>query len=599
MADRHVVVLALAACAGAWFAAGPSRWLGFALVVLALLARRPVLLCAAVAVLASGLGAAATDGLVAPAQGSFAGTLTLLSDPAPAGSGLRADARMGSKHVELVARDSAAKAIADRLAGEQIDVRGKVQRLSPAASWLTRRHIVGRVTIDEVDGWRPGGMLSRFANSVHRALAGGAEALPAAQRPLFLGIVLGDDRNQPPEVTDDFRGAGLSHLLAVSGQNVAFVLALAGPLLRRLRLGGRLVVTLSVIGGFALITRFEPSVLRASAMAAVAAVALAWGREATSRRALALAVALLVLVDPFLVSSVGFQLSVAASAGILWLGPRLSAVIPGPRPLADAMAVTLAAQAAVAPLLVSTFGGLPLASVPANLLAVPAAGPVMMWGLGAGIPAGVLGGRWATILHFPTRVLVGWVAGVAHWGAGLPLGELGARELVALAVGIGLLLVARRWRVHWLFGPAVAIVVVAVVAPALAMRSDPSPMTSPAAGLTLWRAGPSAALALDGRADAPAGTLEALRRAGLRRLDVLVVLSTGAPARDVAAAIIGRYEPRLVVARPSVLPTDLGNLVVARQPLELRVGSLTLAITPREGRLTVEEVAAGARGPPV
>src|SRR5436189_94520 len=81
------------------------------------------------------------------------------------------------------------------------------------------------------------------------------------------------------DVTDDFRGAGLSHLLAVSGQNVAFVLALAGPMLRRLGLRVRLPATIAVIAFFALVTRFEPSVLRASAMAALAVTASTMGRD--------------------------------------------------------------------------------------------------------------------------------------------------------------------------------------------------------------------------------------------------------------------------------------------------------------------------------
>ena len=59
-------------------------------------------------------------------------------------------------------------------------------------------------------------------------------------RSLYTGLVIGDDREQPADLADAFRGAGLTHLLAVSGQNVAFALALAGPLLRRLRLWPRL-----------------------------------------------------------------------------------------------------------------------------------------------------------------------------------------------------------------------------------------------------------------------------------------------------------------------------------------------------------------------
>ena len=83
----------------------------------------------------------------------------------------------------------------------------------------------------------------------------------------------------------------------------------------------------------------------------------------------------LLIVDPVLVRSVGFLLSVGACCGIaLWAAP-LAARLPGPRIVAEPLAVTIAAQVGVAPVLIPVFGGLPVAAIPANLLAIPAAGP--------------------------------------------------------------------------------------------------------------------------------------------------------------------------------------------------------------------------------
>ncbi|HSH22445.1 MAG TPA: ComEC/Rec2 family competence protein, partial [Acidimicrobiales bacterium] len=169
-------------------------------------------------------------------------------------------------------------------------------------------------------------------------------------------------------------------------------------------------------------------------MAAVAVTATGLGRPTSRRRLLALAVAGVVLVDPLLVHAVGFRLSVGASAGILALAGPLARRLPGPRWLAEGLAVTLAAQVGVAPVLVPTFGGLPLASVPANLLAVPAAGPLMIWGLPAGLVAGVAGPPLDGVLHLPTSWLLAWVAGVARGAADLPLGRLELAHLLALGV---------------------------------------------------------------------------------------------------------------------------------------------------------------------
>ena len=289
------------------------------------------------------------------------------------------------------------------------------------------RHLVGRLEARSVQFEGPGGAPWRAANRVRRVLTDGASSLSPERRSLFTGLVLGDDRDQPATLADDFRGSGLTHLLAVSGENVAFVLAVAGPVLRRLPLAPRWAVTLGVLAFFALVTRGEPSVLRAAAMAALATTAFVAGRPAPALRHLALAVCGLVLIDPLLVRSVGFRLSVAASVGILVIAPVLRRSLRGPALLIEPFAVTAGAQLAVAPLLVSTFGGVPVASVPANLLAGPAAGLVMAWGLVGGIAAGVAGGTVAHLLHLPTGLLIAWIAEVARRASAAPLGELGCR----------------------------------------------------------------------------------------------------------------------------------------------------------------------------
>jgi len=221
--------------------------------------------------------------------------------------------------------------------------------------------MVGRLTVSEVGDTHPGAPHYRAANALRGVLVRGAASLGGEDRALFSGLLIGDDRDRSPRTADDFRGAGLTHLLAVSGQNVAFVLLLVQPLAVRLGLWGRWLMILAVLGLFATVTRFEPSVLRATAMAGLAVSVWLAGRQVSGRRILALAVAGLVLAQPLLVHSLAFRLSVAASAGILFWAPSLAERIAGPRPLAKALAVTAAAQLAVAPLVIPVFGGVPVA----------------------------------------------------------------------------------------------------------------------------------------------------------------------------------------------------------------------------------------------
>jgi competence protein ComEC len=433
MNDGWALALAVATAVGAWSALPVPRWLGVLVVVVALMARRPLLLCVGAALLAAALSVAAWAGTAPVRAGPFDGVVTLVTDPEPRASGVRAEVRAEGRHLEAWAHGAAATALGARQAGERLAVVGTT---GPAPSDVRRRlaeqHIAGQLQIQRVGDHDDGDRASRAANRVRRALVEGAWPLSTAERALFTGFVLGDDRAEPSDLVDDFRAAGLSHLTAVSGENLAFALALAGPLLRRLTLGWRFVATAGLVAWFALLTRFEPSVLRACVMATLAALAVVLARPASTVRLLALAVTALVLVDPLLVWSVGWWLSVGATAGIAVLAAPLAARLPGPRPLAEALAITIAAQIGVAPVSVSVFGGLPLASIPANLLAVPVAGPLMVWGLPGGVLAGLVPAA-APVLHLPTRLAVRWIALVARTGAAAPLGELGWPHLAVVA----------------------------------------------------------------------------------------------------------------------------------------------------------------------
>jgi competence protein ComEC len=381
--------------------------LAVAALALSLAVRRPGALCVGAALLAASLGQRSIGGLEAPLDtGPVTAEVTLVSDPVPDGrGGVGVDVRLDGRRLRAHARLAPAAALDDRLAGERILVVGEVRPPGPTESKLRYRHLAGRLEVDAVVGWRSGGGVSRVANGLRRTLAQGADVLPDRQASLLAGLTLGDDRDQPADMTDAFRAAGLTHILAVSGQNVAFVMVLVAPVLARLRFGPRLVVTLAVLAGFALVTRFEPSVLRATAMAGVAATGAALGRPASSVRVLALGVCGVLLVDPLLATSLGFRLSVAGAAGIIVGAARIERALPGPRWLAAPLSVTLAAQLAVAPLLVAAFGAVPVASLRRTSSRFRPPGRSWCGGSPAGWPQGWPGlrwPRWCTSRHAPS-----------------------------------------------------------------------------------------------------------------------------------------------------------------------------------------------------
>jgi len=190
-----------------------------------------------------------------------------------------------------------------------------------------------------------------------------------AGRGLVAGFLIGDTSEVDEADIDAMRRAGLSHFVAVSGSNVALFLGLlvfaAGPL----ALGPKRRALVGLIGlpVYAAATRFEPSVMRASVMAGIALGGRLIGVVLEAWQLLSLAVIVLLVLDPRLTGSAGFQLSVAATAGVL-VGARWPS--SGGR-VARALAITVGAQIAVAPLILAHFGSVPMMSPLVNLVAAP------------------------------------------------------------------------------------------------------------------------------------------------------------------------------------------------------------------------------------
>ena len=172
------------------------------------------------------------------------------------------------------------------------------------------------------------------AGTLRAGLRTAADVLPADQRGLLPGLVVGDVSRMDRQLTADLTEAGLSHLNAVSGANLAIV---ASAVLAVSRLAGfplalRAVLAAVAMIAFAVVARPSPSVLRALLMGLTAAIALGTGRTKDGVAALSASILLLILFDPELAHSYGFALSVFATAGILLLAPRWRARLTGPDP---------------------------------------------------------------------------------------------------------------------------------------------------------------------------------------------------------------------------------------------------------------------------
>ncbi len=385
--------------------------------------------------------AAAWDGLDADRLGPFAGWAVVVEEPRRFDGATRVLVEVDGERFEMWVRGRAGQLrVAGWRAGDAVQLAGDRSALEPdRVQRVAWRHVVGELEVDWLGDTVPGGRLATASNRVRALVERGAAALRPDHAALARGLVIGDDRDQPAEMVERFRRSGLSHLMAVSGQNVAFVVAAAGPLLRRARPFARWLLTVLLIAWFVVITRAEPSVLRAGLMAALAATAFLLGRRNEPVRLLAVAVIGLLLLDPLLAWSVGFWLSVGATAGVTALGPWLAQRLARLGPLAVPLGITLGAQAGVALPSLLVFGRLSLVGTVANLVAVPVAGLVMLYGLPASLLAGALP-QLAPLVMAPVGWGVRWIDAVATAGATLepapPWSWLGWLVLVVAVLAV-------------------------------------------------------------------------------------------------------------------------------------------------------------------
>lgn len=357
-----------------------------------------------------------------------------------------------SVRVTVIASGANGQALQHVVVGQQVRLRGVLAVPRPGQPDAAVLRL--RASPDVVSG---PGVLDRTVNRFRECLATAVDDRPAGQRALVPSLVVGDTTRVDDAMAEDFRATALTHLMAVSGANLASTTALLWWLGSWCGLRRRALRATSVVGvvGFVIVCRAEASVVRAAAMGvvALAATGVSFDRRG-GVRTLAVAVVALMVLDPWLVRSVGFWLSVCATAGILWWASPWSAAMSwAPKWLAVAVAVPWAAQLATQPVVTWLSGSVSTTGLLANLAAapfVPVASVLGMAAAGAGcvwMPVGRLFG-----------VLAGWcvqpIIWIAHLGARAPAGAVswpaGALPLVvltALCLAIALVtpLVLSRW----------------------------------------------------------------------------------------------------------------------------------------------------------
>jgi competence protein ComEC len=344
------------------------------------------------------------------------------------------------------------------LIGQRVTAHGK---LAPArAGELTVA--VLRVRGPPSDVGEPG-FGQRGAERLRAGLRESSAVLSPESAGLLPGLVDGDTSAVPHELMTDFRTAGLTHLTAVSGANLAVVCGAVLLLLRAFRVGPRLSAAAAGLAliGFVLLAGPDPSVLRSAVMGGIALLALAMGRQRSALPALATAVVVLICVDPAMAVNIGFLLSALATAALVILAPRWADGLCRrgvPFAVAQALVVPAAAHLVTAPVIAGISGQVSLVAIVANLLVAPVVAPATVFGVLAAVvsPLSTVLAHGFVWLAAPE---VGWIVGVGTTSADLPgaavpwpAGWFGALLLGAIVAIVLVCLRFRRMRVLVLLG---------------------------------------------------------------------------------------------------------------------------------------------------
>jgi competence protein ComEC len=388
---------------------------------------------------------------------------------------------------------------------------------------------------------------------------------PAAKG-LVPGLALGDSSALSAQLSQHMKAAGLTHLIAVSGTNVTLLIIVVLALLRRVKASKNLqyLLVIGALLAFVVLVRPQPSVLRATVMGLVALLATYTDARKSPVPALSVAVIFLVVIDPWLALSYGFALSVAATAGlVLWVS-RIQNFLDRKFPrriplwLIQIMAVTIAAQLAVFPLIVALGSPISLSSIPANMLAVPISAPTMVLGLLAALVTPISSHlgivfAWCAGLFAQVIALIAQVSASLQWlVVPWPSGKFGivlALTFTVFAVHAGLL-----WRHLSIAQKSKYLSLVTVGAvllwnpPSVSLKAWPPPnwvMVSCDVGqgdATVIRIAPNEAVVVDVGAD-PKVIDSCLRRLHIKQIPVLLLTHFHA---DHVGGLIGALHGRQV-----------------------------------------------------
>jgi competence protein ComEC len=288
-------------------------------------------------------------------------------------------------------------------------------------------------------------MLLDFRDATHQAIV---RLLPDPQASLLAGILLGIESGISPDVRAAFNAVGATHIIVISGSNLAILAGLIQNVARRfVREGWAAVITIVSVVTYTLFVGGDSAVVRAAIMTILGLIATRLGRQTYGLASLSFAALLMTAINPYTLWSVSFQLSFLATLGlILYVEPLQAMLAQGLSKLlaaerarqivaatSDAFVVTVAAQIATTPIMAYYFGRFSFLSLPVNFLIIPAQTPVMVLG-GLGVLISLVMWPIGQALSWGSWLFLSYTWAIVENAARLPFASLGTGDIAPLAI---------------------------------------------------------------------------------------------------------------------------------------------------------------------
>ena len=250
--------------------------------------------------------------------------------------------------------------------------------------------------------------------------------LPEPQSSLLAGIIFGQKRTFSENFDDAVRKSGVSHIVAASGYNVTILILVVNNLFSFINKRFRIVISLIFIWAFCFISGLSASIVRATIMSSIALIALFLGKNNSIHISIPLAAAIFVFINPAIIFDVGFQLSILATLGLVYLAPSLENLLKGrslvKKPfIQEYLLTTLSCTLTTLPVSISTFGTFSIWSVLANVLILPAVESTMLFGV-LGVVLGPLSHIFSRFFYLLTYIQLKYFEFVVYFIQSLGFG---------------------------------------------------------------------------------------------------------------------------------------------------------------------------------